>query len=68
MMMMMTNKGNSVHSDYATGSTTGEFGFDFRQGQEIFLFFTASRAALVTHSLLSDEYRELFLRGKATGE
>jgi hypothetical protein len=26
----------SQHTDYATGSTAKELGFDFRQGQEIF--------------------------------
>jgi hypothetical protein len=52
-----------------TSPQAGQVGFDSRQGQELFLFATASRLSLgpLPPSLLSNGYRGSFPGGKAAG-
>lgn len=53
----------NMGSQYSDGLRSGHPGFDFWQGQEIFLFCTASRPALGPRSLLFNVYLRLLPRG-----
>jgi hypothetical protein len=49
----------SRHSDFAMGRTIGRPSFDFRLGQEFYLFSTTSRPSLVPDLFLNGYHRRL---------
>jgi hypothetical protein len=52
-------------SRYSVGLRAERLGFNSRQRQEIFLFYTTSRLVLGPTRLISNGYRELFPQGES---